>query len=165
VADAVDAAAQRLTEASPRRADLEATLGEGGWLVLVDDAAQAVEVANAIAPEHLQLMCERAEDLAGLVRNAGAVFVGALAPAALGDYLAGPSHVLPTFGSARFGSALTVDDFTKEIHVISATKEGLEVLGPHVEVLARAEGLDAHAQAVAMRRTSSTVPGSAEGPS
>ncbi len=159
VADAVHAAVQRLTEASPRRAELEPTLAEGGWLVLVEDAAQALAVANTIAPEHLQLMCEGAEHLVEHVRNAGAVFTGALSPAALGDYLAGPSHVLPTFGSARFGSALTVGDFTKEIHVVTATQEGIDTLGPTVEVLARAEGLDAHARAIGMRRSAGEAGG------
>jgi histidinol dehydrogenase len=161
VADAVDAAATRLSEVSPRRAELTSTLAEGGYLVLVDDAEQALAVADAIAPEHLQLMCTGAEALAARVRNAGAVFTGALAPAALGDYLAGPSHVLPTFGSARFGSALTVDDFTKEVHVVTASAEGIAALGPHVEVLARAEGLDAHARSLAMRREGGVVSGGA----
>ncbi len=152
VADAVDEAATELVASSPRRADLEATLADGGWIVLVDDAAQAVAVANAIAPEHLQLMCDGAAALARTVRSAGAVFVGGLSPAAIGDYLAGPSHVLPTFGSARFGSALTVRDFQKQVHIITVERAGLEAAAPHVERLAAAEGLDAHARAVAMRR-------------
>ena len=112
----------RIAAASPRRADLEATLGRSGYAVLVDGPEQAMAVANAIAPEHLELMCADAEALVPLVRHAGAVFCGPWSPASLGDYLAGPSHVLPTNGSARFGQALTVADFTKHVHVVTADR-------------------------------------------
>jgi histidinol dehydrogenase len=119
--------------------------------VLVDGPAQAIEVANLIAPEHLQLMSADAEALVPQVRHAGAVFVGRLAPASIGDYLAGPSHVLPTAGTARFGSALTVDDFVKQVHVISLDPAAFARVAPHVETLAEAEGFDAHAQSVRLR--------------
>ena len=102
-------------------------------------------VANAIAPEHLELMSADPEALVPLVRHAGAVFCGPWAPASVGDYLAGPSHVLPTFGSARFGQALTVDDFTKQVHVVSLDEAALAKVAPHVAALAEAEGLPAHA--------------------
>ena len=85
------------------------------------------------------------ESLVPLVRHAGAVFCGPLAPASLGDYVAGPSHVLPTYGSARFGSALTVDDFVKQVHVVTVDRAGFDRVAPHVETLAEAEGFDAHA--------------------
>jgi histidinol dehydrogenase len=137
--------------ASPRRAEIESTFAEGGYAVLVDSPERAVEVANLIAPEHLQLMCGGAEDLVPLVRHAGAVFVGALAPASLGDYIAGPSHVLPTDGTARFGSALTVDDFVKQVHVVTVDRTAFAAVAPHVETLARAEGFDAHAASVRLR--------------
>ena len=88
-------------------------------MVLVDGPEQAIAAANAIAPEHLELMCADAEELVPLVRNAGAVFVGADASAVIGDYVAGVNHVLPTGGTARFADALRVDDFRKHMHVVS----------------------------------------------
>ena len=112
-AAAISAAIDRLVERAPRRDEIEATLAEGGYAVFVDGPEQALAVANAIAPEHLELMCADPDALVPLVRHAGAVFCGPWAPASVGDYIAGPSHVLPTFGSARFGQALTVADFTQ----------------------------------------------------
>jgi histidinol dehydrogenase len=125
---------------------------------LVDGPEAALAVANAVAPEHLQLMCDGAAGLVDGVRNAGAVFVGPWSPASLGDYAAGPSHVLPTHGSARFASALGVDDFTKQVHIVEATREGFGPLGDVVEVLAAAEGLDAHAESIRVRRASNGNP-------
>ncbi len=151
VADAVTDAVRRLTEASPRRAELEATFARSGYAVVVDGPEQAMAVSNAIAPEHLELIVSDPEALLGLVRHAGAVFTGAWSPASLGDYLAGPSHVLPTFGSARFGSALTVQDFTKHVHVVSADEAALRRAAPHVAVLAAVEGLAAHVDSVLLR--------------
>lgn len=152
VVDAVDDAIAKLVAASPRRAEIESTFADGGYAVLVDSPEQAIEVANLIAPEHLQLMNADPEALVPLVRHAGAVFCGPLAPASLGDYIAGPSHVLPTYGSARFGSALTVDDFTKQVHVVAVDRDAFERVAPYVEVLADVEGFDAHARSVRLRR-------------
>jgi histidinol dehydrogenase len=152
VADAVDQRLAELVAIAPRRAEIEATMASNGWCALVDGPREAVDVANLIAPEHLQLMSARPEDLVDGVRHAGAVFCGALSPASFGDYVAGPSHVLPTHGSARFGSALTVDDFSKQVHIITVDAAGLEAFGPAVEVLAAAEGFDAHAESIRMRR-------------
>jgi histidinol dehydrogenase len=112
-----------------------------------------MEVANFVAPEHLELMTADPEKLLPLVRNAGAVFCGAYAPASVGDYLAGPSHVLPTNGSARFSSALRVQDFCKQIHVVSLDQPTLSRIAPHVAALANAEGLPAHAQSVRLRQS------------
>ncbi len=151
VADAVTAEVSAMVEASPRRADIEATLTGGGYTVLVDGPAEALEVANAIAPEHLELMCSGADELVALVRHAGAVFTGPWAPASVGDYLAGPSHVLPTFGSARFAGGLQVADFVRTIHAITLDEAALAGVAPAVAILARAEGLDAHARSVQMR--------------
>ncbi|NNN20670.1 MAG: hypothetical protein HKL80_01535, partial [Acidimicrobiales bacterium] len=95
--------------------------------------------------------CSDSQSLVPAVQNAGAVFCGPLAPASIGDYLAGPNHVLPTFRSARFSSALGVNDFVRHSHAISITQKGLERVAPFVESIALAEGLDAHAQSVAMR--------------
>jgi len=151
VADRICAEVAARTAASPRRADLEATFAGGGYAVLVDGPEAAMAVANAIAPEHLELMVADPEALLPLVRHAGAVFTGPWSPASLGDYIAGPSHVLPTFGSARFGSALTVSDFTKHVHVVSADEASLRAVAPHVAALAAAEGLAAHADSVLIR--------------
>ena len=151
VADAVCAAGERLLADAPRAAEVRATLAEGGYVALVDGPEAALAVVDAIAPEHLELQCEGAEELAASVHNAGAIFCGPWSPASLGDYLAGPSHVLPTFGSARFASALTVADFVKDQHVVTVDEHGLGRLGPHVVALAEQEGLDAHAESIRLR--------------
>jgi histidinol dehydrogenase len=151
VADAVTEAVARLVPASPRREHLESTLAEGGYAVVCDDPAQALAVANAIAPEHLELLVDDADDLLPLVRHAGAVFCGPLSPASIGDYLAGPNHVLPTYGSARFAGALRVDDFRKHVHVVSVDEKGLAQVAPHVIALAEYEGLPAHAESIRLR--------------
>ncbi|MFP5254397.1 MAG: histidinol dehydrogenase [Acidimicrobiia bacterium] len=153
VADAVAAAVAEIVPTSPRRQHLEATLAEGGYAVLCDSPEQAMAVSNAIAPEHLELLVEDADALLPLVRHAGAVFCGPYAPASVGDYLAGPNHVLPTYGSARFSGALRVDDFLKHIHVVSMGAEGMAEVAEHVEALATYEGLDAHARSVRLRRS------------
>jgi len=153
VAEAVNAAIDRLVARAPRRDDIEATLAEGGYAVLVDGPEEAIAVANAIAPEHLELMCSDPDALVSLVRHAGAVFCGPWAPASVGDYIAGPSHVLPTFGSARFGQALTVADFTKLVHIVTLDEAALGKIAPHVAALAEAEGLPAHAASVRIRMT------------
>jgi histidinol dehydrogenase len=147
VADAIAA----YVAGAPRQGAIESTLGAGGYVVLVDGPEQALAVANTIAPEHLQLMVDDPEALLPLVRNAGAVFCGPFAPASLGDYLAGPSHVLPTFGSARFGQALSVSDFTKHVHVVTAGEAAFAALAPHLTTLAEAEGLAAHAESARRR--------------
>jgi histidinol dehydrogenase len=151
-ADAVTAAVERLVAEAPRADDIRATLGAGGYAVLVDSPAAAIEVANLVAPEHLELLCAGAEDLLGLVRNAGATFVGPWSPASIGDYLAGPSHVLPTYGTARFASALTVDDFLKHHHVITVDGAAFDAIGGAVAALADAEGLAAHAESIRIRQ-------------
>ena len=151
VASAVADEVGRIVASSPRRADLEATLAGGGYAAVVEGPEQALAVANAIAPEHLQLMCDGAEDLLPLVRHAGAVFCGLSAPASVGDYVAGPSHVLPTNGSARFSSGLRVDDFVRHVHAVTLDEAALARLAPHVAVLADAEGLSAHAESVLVR--------------
>ncbi len=151
VIEEVCAAGDKLLAAAPRAADVRATLAEGGYAALVDGPEAALAVVDAIAPEHLELQCESAEDLARSVENAGAIFCGPYSPASLGDYVAGPSHVLPTFGSARFASALTVSDFLKDHHIVTVTEQGMARLGPHVVALAEQEGLDAHAESIRVR--------------
>jgi len=142
---------EQIVAESPRRADLESSFSTGGHACLVDGPTSAIDVANVIAPEHLELLVDDAESLLPGVRSAGAVFLGQLSPASLGDYIAGPNHVLPTNRSARFASALRADDFLKHIHVVSADRKALEVLGPHVITLAEIEGLPAHADSIRRR--------------
>jgi histidinol dehydrogenase len=151
VATRVDLALETLMMTATRRDDAEATLGSGGRVVLVDDSIRAMDAANAIAPEHLQLMCADDELLVAHVRNAGAVFVGPYAPAVLGDYIAGTNHVLPTGGTARFASALRVADFQKHIHIVHADRAALRRVGSAARAIAEEEGLPAHADAVRLR--------------
>ncbi len=141
----------RLVEESPRRQEVAATLARGGFCVLVDGPEQAMAVANSVAAEHLEILSDDPESLVPLIRCAGAVFLGPWAPASIGDYVAGPNHVLPTARSARFGSALRVDDFCKHIHVVELDRAALERLAPHVEAIAGSEGLAAHAESVRIR--------------
>lgn len=149
--EAVEAAIVDLLTRAPRAKDIRSTLATGGHVAIVNDGVQAIDVANTIAPEHLQLMTADAAELAKSVRHAGAVFIGEFAPASLGDYIAGPSHVLPTNGTARFGGALGIDDFCKQVHVVSVSRAGFAQAAPHVETLAMAEGLDAHAESIRLR--------------
>jgi len=124
---------------------------DAGMLVLVDDMAQAVELVNLFAPEHLSIMAANASALARKIRNAGCIFVGENSPVVLGDYVAGPSHVLPTGGSARFGSPLGVADFLKVTNIIALDKPAMRKLSQPAVEIAKAEGLDAHAQAIERR--------------
>ncbi len=150
-ADEVEKAVARLLADAARRDDIAATFDRSGHTVLVDGPEAAAEVVDFIAPEHLQVMTEEPSAVIDRVQNAGAIFRGPLAPASIGDYVAGPSHVLPTNGTARFAGALGVRDFVKPMHEIAVTPEGLAAVGPHVAAIADAEGLDAHAQSVRLR--------------
>ena len=147
----IDAALDDVVRRSPRRQDLEATLAHGGMAVLVDGPAQAMAVSNAVAPEHLELLVDGAESLLPLVLRAGAVFVGPLTPASLGDYVAGPNHVLPTARTARFASALGVADFRTTVHAVTVDRPCLARLAPAVAAIAEVEGLPAHAESVRLR--------------
>ncbi len=122
-----------------------------GAVIIVPDLAAAAPLIDRIAPEHLEIAAENARDLAAGIRNAGAMFIGRFAPEALGDYLAGPNHVLPTARSARFSSGLGVLDFLKRTSMIEADASALGEVGPAVITLAEAEGLGAHALSVAVR--------------
>ena len=112
---------------------------------------QAFDVANAIAAEHLELLVTRPYDALKKVRHAGAVFVGRYTPPAVADYVAGPNHVLPTGGSARFFSALSLDDYVKKTNIVAFTKEQLKAVQPYVTCLAGMEGLQAHARSIESR--------------
>jgi histidinol dehydrogenase len=122
-----------------------------GALVLARDADEAVACANQLAPEHLHIATRRPHELAERVDNAGAIFLGHYTPVALGDYVAGPSHVLPTGGTARFSSGLSANDFLRRSSVLSFTQEGLQQMAADVRLLAEKEGLTAHAASVDLR--------------
>ena len=134
-----------------RREIAAASIRDFGLIMQVPDLATAVELANRIAPEHLELMTDRPMDIVGDIRNAGAVFLGAYTPEPVGDYIAGPNHVLPTAGTARFSSALSVDNFIKKTSLIRYTAQALSREAGDIIHLAEIEGLDAHANAVRLR--------------
>jgi histidinol dehydrogenase len=138
-------------ESLPTAAAAKEALDERGYAVLVADLAEGVRVANLYAPEHLCLLLDDPWALLPLIENAGGVFMGHHSMEALGDYVAGPSHVMPTGGTARFASALNVRDFQKVIPLVSVNPALLEAIGPAGVALARAEGLEAHARAIAQR--------------
>jgi histidinol dehydrogenase len=135
----------------PRRAIIEASLAGRGALVLVRDLDEACELANRIAPEHLELAVSDPESLLGKIRHAGAIFLGHHASESLGDYCAGPNHVLPTSRTARFSSPLGVYDFQKRSSVIGVSPGAARHLGECAARLARAEGLEAHARSAEWR--------------
>jgi len=151
LADALPAELARQVARSPRRAIVERALAQHGVVVLVPDLAAAVEVANRRAPEHLEILVREPWPVADGIRHAGAIFVGASSPEAVGDYLAGPSHVLPTAGTARYVSPLGVYDFVKRISVIAYSPAQLARDAGHIIALAEAEGLVGHAEAVRIR--------------
>jgi histidinol dehydrogenase len=157
--DGVAHEAQRQLARLPRRDIAGASLEAHGALVLTRSLEEAVEVANLLAPEHLELQVEDPEALLRMVRNAGAVFLGRMTPEVVGDYVAGPNHVLPTGGTARFASALGTEDFVKRMSVIQYTQAGLKDAAPHLAELARVEGLDGHGAAATARieRTGGTT--------
>ena len=148
----VQAAMDRLISTMPRADIIRASLEHRGALILVRDLAEACDIANRIAPEHLELSVAHPEALLPQIRHAGAIFIGAYSSEALGDYCAGPNHVLPTSRTARFSSPLGVYDFVKRSSIIQVSREGAKTLGQVATTLARAEGLEAHAQAADLRR-------------
>lgn len=135
----------------PRMEIARESLERNGLLILVKDLDQAAHVANEIAPEHLELYVRDPWRLLTKIENAGAIFMGENTPESVGDYVAGPNHVLPTMGTARYSSALSVETFLKRSSIISYSRDALTAHGEHVVRLARAEGLEAHAQAVLKR--------------
>jgi len=149
--DAVAQSMRGLLTAMPRRAIIEASLAARGALILVRDLAEACDIANRIAPEHLELAVADPERLLARLRHAGAIFLGAYSSESLGDYCAGPNHVLPTSRTARFSSPLGVYDFQKRSSLIAVSRDGARTLGRVAATLARAEGLEAHARSAEMR--------------
>jgi histidinol dehydrogenase len=149
--DAVAASIRKLLVEMPRRDVIAASLKARGALILTRDLEEACAVANQIAPEHLELAVAHPEQLLSHVKTAGAIFLGRWSSEAIGDYCAGPNHVLPTAGTARFSSPLGVYDFQKRTSVIGVSKQGAQTLGPIAATLAAGEGLSAHARAAQMR--------------
>jgi len=150
-ADAVTAAVETQLLVLPRREIAEASWRDNGCVIVVDNLDDAVPLIDRVAPEHLQLAIDEPMAFAGRVRNAGSIFLGRFTPEALGDYVAGPNHVLPTGRSARFSSGLGVLDFMKRSTFLGCDADGLARLAPPTIALAQAEGLDAHARSVAIR--------------
>ncbi len=149
--DKVAASIDKLLPTMERQAMIRTSLGNRGALIQVADMAEAVEVANFIAAEHLELSVDNAADMAKQIRHAGAIFMGRYTPEALGDYCAGPNHVLPTSRTARFSSPLGVYDFQKRSSLIQVSAEGAQTLGKIASVLARGESLTAHARSAEYR--------------
>jgi histidinol dehydrogenase len=149
--DAVEAAVNRLLPTMEREDIIQTSLSDRGALIKVDNMDQAVEVANFIAPEHLELSVENPMEMAKKIRHAGAIFMGRYTPEALGDYCAGPNHVLPTSRTARFSSPLGVYDFQKRSSLIQVSEAGAQSLGQIASVLARGESLTAHARSAEYR--------------
>ena len=149
--DQVESAMASMLPSMERASVIRASLASRGALILVKDLDQAIDIANRIAPEHLELSVENPEALVGKIRNAGAIFMGRYTAEALGDYCAGPNHVLPTSGTARFASPLGVYDFQKRSSMIHCSDRAASELGKIASVLARGEGLTAHARSAEYR--------------
>jgi histidinol dehydrogenase len=151
IAEKVNAEVERQMATLTRKEIAAKAIDRFGAIVLVKDLAEAAEVSNSIAPEHLELSVEKPFELLALIRNAGAIFLGHYTPESGGDYVAGPNHVLPTGGTARFFSPLSTDDFMKKSSLIFYTKEGLDKVGDAVMQIADVEGLEAHGNTIRVR--------------
>ena len=151
LAEAVSDEVERQLALLPREEIARKAIENNSQIIVTDDLLAAVEAANALAPEHLELCMDDPERYLPYVRNAGSVFMGKYCPESLGDYIAGPNHTLPTSGTARFSSPLSVDDFIKKTQYTYFTKEALSDLAEDIAVFARAEGLEAHARAALIR--------------
>jgi histidinol dehydrogenase len=147
----VAAAIYRLLPAMPRRDVIRASLEGRGALVLTRSMDEACAISNRVAPEHLEISAREPGRWEPLLKHAGAIFLGAYTSESLGDYCAGPNHVLPTAGTARFSSPLGVYDFQKRSSLIEVSQAGAATLGPVAAELARGEGLEAHARAAELR--------------
>jgi histidinol dehydrogenase len=151
--DAVQAAITRLLPSMPRAAIIAQSLNQRGLLIQTRSMQEACDISNQIAPEHLEVSTREPQRWEPLLKHAGALFLGAYTSESLGDYCAGPNHVLPTGGTARFSSPLGVYDFQKRSSLIEVSAKGSQVLGKIAAELAYGEGLQAHARAAEMRLT------------
>jgi histidinol dehydrogenase len=147
----VERAVQAQLATLPRAQIARASWSDFGAVILVKNLGEAADLANAIAAEHLEIMTSDPESIAAQIRNAGAIFLGPHTPEAIGDYVGGSNHVLPTARSARFSSGLGVLDFMKRTSILKCGPDQLRALGPAAMTLAQAEGLEAHARSVGLR--------------
>ena len=151
LADGINAAVAEQLADHPRQEICEAALRDWGLVVICDDLESCARLSDSFAPEHLELLVERPEPLADRIQNAGAIFLGPWSPEAVGDYLAGPNHTLPTCGAARFSGALSVETFMRHTSLIGFNRAALEATGSAVQELATSEGLHSHAESVRRR--------------
>ena len=151
LADGINAAVAEQLADHPRQEICEAALRDWGLVVVCDDLESCARLSDSFAPEHLELLVERPEPLADRIQNAGAIFLGPWSPEAVGDYLAGPNHTLPTCGAARFSGALSVETFMRHTSLIGFNRAALEATGSAVQELATSEGLHSHAESVRRR--------------
>lgn len=151
LADAVSIELVKQTEKLSRKSIIDKSSAANGTIILVKDMNEAIEVSDRVAPEHLEICTTNAQEIASKVKNAGAIFVGNYSPEPLGDYFAGPSHCLPTSGSARYFSVLSVDTFMKKISYINYSKDNLRKAASDIAAIAECEGLTAHANTVKIR--------------
>ncbi|MBR6741979.1 MAG: histidinol dehydrogenase, partial [Clostridia bacterium] len=151
LAEAVSAELERQIPLLSRSEIARISIDNNGKIIVADDLLSAIDIANEIAPEHLELCVDEPFDYLDKVKHAGSVFMGRYCPEALGDYFAGPNHTLPTSGTARFSSPLSVDDFVKKTQFTYYTKEALETCADKIAYFASKEGLDAHAKSATVR--------------
>ena len=151
LAEAVAQEIERQLKTLPREEIARASIDNSGKIIVTGDLAAAIDVANALAPEHLELCVEQPFDYLDRITNAGSIFLGKNCPEALGDYLAGPNHTLPTSGTARFSSPLSVDDFVKKSQYTYFTRDALGQVAEQIAAFARQEGLEAHARSAVVR--------------
>ncbi|MFA5116804.1 MAG: histidinol dehydrogenase [Candidatus Omnitrophota bacterium] len=150
-AEHVGGLAVLITNSKALAKEVKSEVGDNGFIILTKNLEQAAEITNKLAPEHLEILTNNPRRIMGMIKNAGAIFLGAYSPVAIGDYVAGPSHVLPTHGTARFFSGLSLSDFIKSSHVISYSKKALEKMREPLEKIAAIEGLNKHLDSVEAR--------------
>jgi histidinol dehydrogenase len=151
LAEAVSSEVEKQLETLPRREIASASIENYGYIYVADSLNEAVAAVNELAPEHLEILTENPMELLGSIRHAGAIFLGRYSSEPVGDYFAGPNHVLPTNGTARFSSPLSVDDFIKKTSIISYSEKAFAQSAEKIAAFARLEGLEAHARAIEER--------------
>ena len=151
IAAKVEISINNLLSDLPRASIARSSWYNNGAIIFVKHMEEAIELVNFIAPEHLELIFKNAKKFINKIKNAGAIFIGPNTPEAIGDYIAGPNHVLPTSGTAKFSSGLGVIDFYKRTTIVNCNKKNLNIIGKHAITLAKAEGLDAHAKSILLR--------------
>lgn len=156
LATAVASEVERQVSSLPRRSIVQRSLQSYGAILLVEDLQEATDLVNEVAPEHLELSTNDNDSVAASIKHAGAIFVGPYSPEALGDYFAGPNHVLPTGRTARFSSALGVYDFVKRTSILAYSPDEMKLAAAKIAALARAEGLEGHARSALLRATNSS---------